>query len=64
MYILFTSNADLKLDQHDQLNGHEFQRAPGDGEGQESLACMGHKKKKKKKKTHVSQNLDTTEQLK
>ena len=29
-----------------QLNGHEFEQAPGDGEGQESLACCspwGHK---------------------
>ena len=24
---------------HHRLNGHEFQQAPGDGEGQESLAC-------------------------
>ena len=24
---------------HHQLNGHEFEQAPGDGEGQESLAC-------------------------
>ena len=24
---------------HQQLNGHEFEQAPGDGEGQESLAC-------------------------
>ena len=22
-----------------QLNGHEFEQAPGDGEGQRSLAC-------------------------
>ena len=39
---------------HHQLNGHEFQQAPGDGEGQESLACCspwGHKES------------DTTEQL-
>ena len=29
-----------------QLNGHEFEQAPGDGEGQGSLACCslwGHK---------------------
>ena len=44
MCILFTSNTELKLDWHHQLNGHEFQQAPGDREGQESLACMGHKK--------------------
>ena len=31
---------------HPQLDGHEFGQAPGDGEGQESLACFspwGHK---------------------
>ena len=31
---------------HHRLNGHEFEQAPGDGEGQESLACCspwGHK---------------------
>ena len=31
---------------HHQLNGHKFEQAPGDGEGQESLACCspwGHK---------------------
>ena len=26
---------------HHQLNGHEFKQAPGDGEGQGSLACCG-----------------------
>ena len=32
--------------QHSQLNGYEFEEAPGDGEDQESLACCspwGHK---------------------
>ena len=24
---------------HQQLNGHEFEQAPGDGEGQGSLTC-------------------------
>ena len=24
---------------HHRLNGHEFEQAPGDGEGQGSLAC-------------------------
>ena len=31
---------------NDQLNGHEFEQAPGDGEGQVNLACCsprGHK---------------------
>ena len=39
---------------HHLLNGHEFEQALGDGEGQESLVCcspQGHKE------------LDTTEQL-
>ena len=39
---------------HHQLDGHEFAKTPGDGEGQESLACCspwGHKE------------LDTTQQL-
>ena len=39
---------------HHQLNGHEFEQAPGDSEGQGSLACCnpwGHKE------------LDRTEQL-
>ena len=40
---------------HHQLNGHEFEQAPGVGDGQGSLACYstwGHKKS------------DMTEQLK
>ena len=39
---------------HHQLNGHEFEQAPRDGEGQGSLACCspwGYKE------------LDTTERL-
>ena len=39
---------------HPRLNGHEFEQAPGDAEGQGSLACCnpwGHKES------------DTTEQL-
>ena len=39
---------------HHRLNGHEFEQAPGEGEGQGSLACCGpwgHKES------------DTTEQL-
>ena len=31
---------------HHQLNAHEFEQAPGDGEGQRSLVCFcpwGHK---------------------
>ena len=26
---------------HHRLNGHEFEQAPGDSEGQGSLACCG-----------------------
>ena len=28
---------------HHQLNGHEFEQALGDGEGQGSLACSVHR---------------------
>ena len=37
---------DEMVEWHHQLNGHEFEQAPGDGEGQESMACCspwGHK---------------------
>ena len=37
---------DKMVEWHHQLNGHEFEQAPGDGEGQGSLACYspwGHK---------------------
>ena len=27
------------IGQHHRLNGHEFEQAPGDGEGQGSLEC-------------------------
>ena len=39
---------------HHQLNGHEFEQTPGDGEGQGSLACCSPRHLKKS---------DTTEQL-
>ena len=39
---------------HHQLNGHEFEQAAGDGEGQGSLACCSPWGRKE---------LDTTEQL-
>ena len=38
---------------HHRLNGHEFEQALGDGEGQESLACCspwGYKESDYKKK--------------
>ena len=31
---------DKMLGWHDRLNRHEFEQALGDGEGQESLACI------------------------
>ena len=39
---------------HHQLNGHEFQQTPRDGEGQGSLACCSPWGRKE---------LDTTERL-
>ena len=39
---------------HHQSNGHEFEQAPGDGEGQGSLACCS---------PWGSKESDTTEQL-
>ena len=39
---------------HHRLDGHEFEQAPGDGEGQGSLACCSPWGQKK---------LDTTDQL-
>ena len=45
---------DEMVEWHHQLDGHEFEQAPGVGDGQESLLCCrpwGHKE------------LDTTEQL-
>ena len=37
---------DEMVEWHHQLKGHEFERTPEDGEGQESLVCYspwGHK---------------------
>ena len=42
------------VDWHDQLNGYEFEQAPGDGEGQGSLASCSPRGYKES---------DTTEQL-
>ena len=39
---------------HHQLSGHKFEQAPGDGEGQGSLACCSPRDRKE---------LDTTERL-
>ena len=37
---------------HHQFNGHEFQKVPGDGEGQVGLACSN---------SQSHRELDTTE---
>ena len=40
------STEDEMVGWHHQLNGHEFEKTPGDGEGQGSLVCCsswGHK---------------------
>ena len=39
---------------HHRLNGHEFEQAPGDGEGQGSLACCSPRGQKES---------DTTERM-
>ena len=39
---------------HHQLNGHEFEQAPGDGEGQGGLVCCS---------PWGPKELDTTERL-
>ena len=33
---------DERVRWHHALNGHEFEQAPGDGEGQGSLVCYIH----------------------
>ena len=43
---------------HHRLNGHEFEQALGDGEGQGSLACWVHQVKR------VRHDLETEQQLK
>ena len=45
---------DETIEWHHQFNGHEFEQAPGDGEGQGSLACCSPCSHKE---------LDTTEGL-
>ena len=44
---------DVMVGWHHQFNGHEFEQAPGEGEGQESLLCCS---------PSGSKELDTTEQ--
>ena len=41
-FLMYVSN----VGEYHQLNGHEFEQAPGDGKGQGSLVCCsprGHK---------------------
>ena len=45
---------DEMVGQHHQLSGHDFEQAPGDGEGQGSLMCFSPWGRKE---------LDMTEQL-
>ena len=44
----------IMVGQHHQLNGHEFQQAPGDGDGQGSFVCCSPRSRRE---------LDMTEQL-
>ena len=44
----------IMVGQHHQLNGHEFQQAPGDGDGQGSFVCCS---------PWSCRELDMTEQL-
>ena len=41
---------------HHQLNGHEFEKTPGDSEGQESLACYSPWGRKKSAMTEPLNN--------
>ena len=43
--------------QHQLLNGHEFERTPGDGRGQEGLACCGPRD------CRIRQDLATEQQM-
>ena len=47
------STEDEMVGSHHRLNGHEFEEAPGDGEGQGNLACCSPRGRKE---------VDTTEQ--
>ena len=45
---------------HHQLNGHEFEQAPGDGDGQESLMRCSPWGRKESDMTERLNNKDTT----
>ena len=45
---------------HHQLNGHEFEQTPGDGEGHGSLACCspwGHKEEDMTERLNNNKNI-------
>ena len=44
---------------HHRLNGHEFEQAPGDGEGQGSLACCSPWAQKESEMTEQLKNTHT-----
>ena len=46
---------------HHQLNGHEFEQALGDGEGQESLACCSSWSRKELDMTERLSNIEYPE---
>ena len=50
---------DEMLGWHHGLNGHEFEQAPDDGEGQGSVACFspwGHKKSDRAEQVNKNNN--------
>ena len=50
---------------HHRLNGHEFEQAPGDGEGQESLACCSpwdHKELAVTERLNITTNTTTRDE--
>ena len=47
---------------HHQLNGHEFEQAPGDGEGQGSLACCSPSGRKELDSTEGQNNSNSPNQ--
>ena len=52
---------DEMVEWHHQLSGHAFEQAPGDGEGQGSLACFSPKGHKESVTTeHLNSSNNTT----
>ena len=49
---------DEKVGWHHRLDGHEFEQAPGDSEGQESLACCSPWGRKE---SHTTDRLNRSE---